>query len=74
MLQQAARAMAPGAAAALIATHMNESMLHNWQAMAREEPAYEAATTFCHAMTDERPHAILDATPWRHARTMSQVS
>lgn len=73
VLQQAADAMAPGVPAALIATHMNQSMLRNWQAMAQHEPAYAAATTFCHAMADERPHAVLENTPWRHVRTMSQV-
>lgn len=73
VLQQAAATMDPGTPAALIATHMNESMLKNWQSMAHDEPAYAAATTFRHAMSNQRPHAILESTPWHHVRTMDQV-
>lgn len=41
--------------------------------MAAHEPAYEAATTFAHAMEDACPHAVLEGTPWQHVRTMTQV-
>ncbi len=52
---------------------MNTAMLNNWTAMAAHEPAYEAATTFAHAMEDACPHAVLEGTPWQHVRTMTQV-